>query len=337
MIAALKKRMGWADGDEVIVSPVGFPTTIAPLVQNGLKPVFVDIEMQTLNFDVSLIRGKITSRTRAIFVSPVLGNPPDMDELVSITKEYGLCLIGDNCDSLGSKWNSNNLGDYYIAWSTSFYAAHHLCTGEGGMICSNDKEIIDTARSISWWGRDCRCVGKANLLSCGTCGNRFDTWLGGDTIVDHKYVFTNIGYNLKPLDLQGAIGIEQLKKFKDIEKRRRANYCGISTLFIPYSPKVRVVSSLIQADVCWFGVPIICDTEKTKQKLVDHLEKNRVQTRNYFAGNILLHSGYRELGIASDYPRACESLSRIFFLGCSPHYTEEVLSYIGGVLGRWNS
>ena len=235
LVAAIKKHLGWQDGDEVLVSPVGFPTTIAPLVQNGLKPVFVDIEMHTLNFNLALLRDKITPKTKAIFVSPVLGNPPDMEVLEKICKDNGITLIGDNCDSLGTKWDGKLLTDYYYAWTTSFYPAHHISTGEGGMVCSNDEGLINTARSISWWGRDCRCVGSANLLACGTCGNRFDKWLEGyDGVIDHKYLFVNMGYNLKPLDLQGAIGIEQLKKVDEIDSKRRINFHKIKDLFEKY-------------------------------------------------------------------------------------------------------
>jgi CDP-6-deoxy-D-xylo-4-hexulose-3-dehydrase len=135
MVAALKKHLGWKDGDQVIVSPVGFPTTIAPLVQNGLAPVFVDIEMDTLNFDLDHVEKWITDKTVAIFVSPVLGNPPDMDRIKAMCEKHGIRLIGDNCDSLGTKWDGKLLTDYYYAWTTSFYPAHHISTGEGGMVC----------------------------------------------------------------------------------------------------------------------------------------------------------------------------------------------------------
>ncbi len=144
MVAALKKHLGWKDGDQVIVSPVGFPTTIAPLVQNGLVPVFVDIEMKTLNFDLDHVEKWITDKTVAIFVSPVLGNPPDMDRIKAMCEKHGIRLIGDNCDSLGTKWDGKLLTDYYYAWTTSFYPAHHISTGEGGMVCSNDEQLINT-------------------------------------------------------------------------------------------------------------------------------------------------------------------------------------------------
>ena len=336
MVAALKKHLKWQDGNEVIVSPVGFPTTIAPLVQNNLKPVFIDIEMNTLNFDIYKIEEKITEQTVAIFVSPVLGNPPDMDFLKELCERRGLTLIGDNCDSLGTKWDAQLLTDFYYAWTTSFYPAHHISTGEGGMVCSNDEELINTARSISWWGRDCRCVGAANLLSCGTCGNRFDKWLEGyNGIIDHKYLFSNMGYNLKPLDLQGAIGIEQLKKVDEIDVKRRANFHKIAGMFKKYVSGVRVADELIEADPSWFGVPLITDTPELKEKLQAFLEANRIQTRNYFAGNILLHPGYKHLDNAENYPNANKALSNVFFVGCPPHYGDAVWAYYESVLQKW--
>jgi CDP-6-deoxy-D-xylo-4-hexulose-3-dehydrase len=336
MVAALKKHLGWKDGDQVIVSPVGFPTTIAPLVQNGLAPVFVDIEMKTLNFDLDHVEKWITDKTVAIFVSPVLGNPPDMDRIKAMCEKHGIRLIGDNCDSLGTKWDGKLLTDYYYAWTTSFYPAHHISTGEGGMVCSNDEQLINTARSISWWGRDCRCVGAANLLACGTCGNRFDKWLEGyNGIIDHKYLFSNMGYNLKPLDMQGAIGIEQLKKIDEIDVKRRVNFARIKHLFEKYIPGVRVAENLLLADPSWFGVPLITDTSELKEKLQAFCEENKIQTRNYFAGNILLHPGYKHLDDASKYPNANKALSNVFFVGCPPHYGEEVFAYYESVMQKW--
>jgi CDP-4-dehydro-6-deoxyglucose reductase, E1 len=336
LVSAVKKHLDWKDGDEVIVSPVGFPTTIAPLVQNNLKPVFIDIEMDTLNFDIFKIAEKITSRTKAIFVSPVLGNPPHMDFLKKLCEDHGLILLGDNCDSLGTKWDNKLLTEYYYAWTTSFYPAHHISTGEGGMVCSNDEALINTARSISWWGRDCRCIGSANLLACGTCGNRFDKWLEGyNGIIDHKYLFSNMGYNLKPLDMQGAIGMEQLEKIDEIDVKRRANFERIKAMFEKYVPGVKIATRLLEADPSWFGVPLITDTPEMKEQLQAYLEKNRIQTRNYFAGNILLHPGYKHLGNAEDYPNANKALSNVFFVGCPPHYGDDVFAYYESVLHKW--
>ena len=212
MMSALKKRFGWQDGDEIIVSCVGFPTTIAPIVQTGLKPVFVDIDFSDLNWDVNEIEDKITTRTRGIISSPVLGNPYNLDQVIDICERNKIFLISDNCDSLGSKWNDQYLTDYSIAASCSFYPAHHICTGEGGMVSSDDEELINIARSLAWWGRDCYCVGAQNLLSCGVCGKRFDKWIEKyDGIIDHKYVYSQMGYNLKPMDFQGALGSVQIE------------------------------------------------------------------------------------------------------------------------------
>lgn len=270
MIGAVKKYLGWQDGDEVILSVVGFPTTLAPLIQHNLKPVLIDIELDSLNFDLDLIEEKITERTRAIFLSPVLGNPPDMDRLLDICKKHKLELILDDCDSLGSMWRGKYLSEYAIASSCSFYPAHHISTGEGGMVSSNIPEIVSIARSLAWWGRDCYCVGAQNLLSCGVCGKRFDHWLEGyDGIVDHKYVFTNMGYNLKPLDMQGAIGLVQLQKFAEIEKRRNHSKKRLQAIFEKCIDGIRVPDELPDAKTCWFGTPIICPDRESKRSLVE--------------------------------------------------------------------
>lgn len=333
LIAALKKRFNWDDNDEIIVSPVGFATTISVLYQNRLKPIFVDIEWDTLNFDLDQIESKITSRTKGIFVSPVLGNPPNMDRLVEIANKYNLQLIGDNCDSLGSKWDGKYLNEYYVAYSNSFYPAHHISTGEGGMVCTNDPELKKLFVSLSWWGRDCYCVGSANLLSCGTCGNRFDKWLENyDNIIDHKYVFSEMGYNLKPLDLQGAIGLIQLDKLNEIETNRKYSKEKITKTFTDNIPGLRTPKVLEKADPCWFGTPFICEEEGLKHKLVTYLEANKIQTRNYFAGNILMHPGYSHLDDYKKYPKANKVLDKVFFIGAAPHYTEPVFDYIEKVV-----
>ena len=337
MLAAIKKVCKWEDGSEIIVSPVGFPTTIAPIVQNNLTPVFIDIEFKTLNFDVALIERKITNKTVAIFISPVLGNPPDMDLLVDIAKRHKLELILDGCDSLGSQWDDKHLSDYCLATSHSFYPAHHISTGEGGMVTSNSEEIVKEARSFAWWGRDCYCVGSANLLCKGTCGNRFDKWLDlYDGIVDHKYVFTNMGYNLKPMDLQGAIGLVQLEKFPIISVLRNHSFSVISELVKTYL-KVEIPHVYPKAKPCWFGTPLIFSDKETKVKANQYFENNKIQTRPYFAGNILLHPGYNMLGDFKEYPNANKVLDLVFFLGASPHYKREIFSYIEKVLKKWTN
>jgi len=335
MITALKYHFEWECGDEVIVSPVGFPTTIAPLVQNNLKPVFIDIELDTLNFDVNKIEEKITPKTKAIFVSPVLGNPPDMDKLDALCNKHGILLLGDNCDSLGTKVNGKLITEYYYSWTTSFYPAHHISTGEGGMVCSNDKLLIDRVRSISWWGRDCYCVGANSFLPCGTCGKRFSNWLPDyEGVIDHKYLFTYMGYNLKPLDLQGAIGIAQLKKIDKIDELRRKYKARIDSSLEKVSG-LSTIKAHSNCDPSWFGVPVFCESQDLKEFLVAYLEEKKIQTRNYFSGNILLHPGYKHLDDFTKYPNSNMALSNVFFLGCSPLYTEEVLQYIDKVLSEF--
>ncbi len=339
LVSALKKYFKWEDGSEVIVSPVGFPTTISTIVQNNLVPVFIDIEWNTLNFDISKIEEKITPKTKAIFVSPVLGNPPNMDLLKEICDKHGIQLVGDSCDTLGTKWNGKDVNDYYVAWSCSFYPAHHISTGEGGMCSTNIDELKKLFVSISWWGRDCYCIGSSNLLSCGTCGNRFDKWLESyDGIIDHKYVFTNIGYNLKPLDLQGSFGLAQLKKFEEIDAKRKISKNRIEQIITKYATGIRGVEKLEPAETCWFGTPFICDNKQIKDKLVSFLEENKIQTRNYFAGNILMHPGYKHLDDCVKYPNANQVLDKVFFLGAAPHYDESVFEYIENVFKeKWQN
>jgi CDP-6-deoxy-D-xylo-4-hexulose-3-dehydrase len=337
LMTALKKRFNWADDDEIIVSPVGFATTISVIHQNRLKPIFIDIEWDTLNFDLDQIEDKITPRTKAIFVSPVLGNPPDMDKLIAICEKHGLKLIGDNCDSLGSKWDGKYLNEYYVAFSNSFYPAHHISTGEGGMVCTNDEELKKIMVSVAWWGRDCYCVGSTNLLACGTCGKRFDNWLENyDGIIDHKYVFSNMGYNLKPLDLQGAIGSIQLDKFDEIEENRNRSKEVISHIFTSNISNIRTPNIASEkSEPCWFGTPFICEEPGLKHKLVQYLEDNKIQTRNYFAGNILMHPGYSFLDDYKNYPEANKVLDKVFFIGAAPHYTEPVFEYIQDVIKKF--
>lgn len=334
LVSAAKQYFQWSDGDEIIASVVGFPTTTAPVVQAGLKCVFVDIEMDSLNFDLDKVEQAITPRTRAILVSPVLGNAPDFDRLVKICHDRGLVFLLDDCDSLGSKWDGKLLNSYAFASSNSFYSSHHLCTGEGGMVVSDDADYMKIARSIAWWGRDCTCVGKANLLKDGSCGERFKKWLPDyDEVIDHRYVFTQMGFNLKPLDLQGAIGSVQLTRFDEIHERRAASYARISAILRKHLD-VSVPGSLPKAETSWFGVPLVCRSKEQKQLLVQHLEDAKIQTRNYFAGNLLMQPGYRHLGDYRRFPNANKVLDLVFFIGAAPHYTEAVFQYIEDVVKR---
>jgi CDP-6-deoxy-D-xylo-4-hexulose-3-dehydrase len=336
MIASLKKFYDWQDGDEIIVSVVGFPTTVSAIIQNNLTPVFVDIKWDDLNWDLDKIKSLVTSKTRAVFSSPVLGNPGNFDQLIDICDEKNILIISDNCDSLGSKWKGKFLTDYSVAASCSFYPAHHITTMEGGMVSSNNPEIITLARSFAWWGRGCYCVGRQNLLPDGTCKKRFDKWIPDcDDIVDHKYVFENVGYNLKPLDLQGAIGIVQLDKIEEITDLRKKNKRRMDLIFSKV-PGVRIIQENDSAETSWFGAPIVCETGSLKRALVSTLEKNRIQTRNYFAGNLLMQPAYRKYGNWKEYKNATEVLSKVFFVGVSPTITDEMLDYVESVVGKFS-
>jgi len=340
MIAAMKKFYGWKDGDRILVSAVGFPTTVSAIVLNNLEPVFMDIELDTLNMDLSeksyykyIHRGK---HIKAIFISPVLGNPPPIQYWKTF-EDSMIKVVLDGCDSLGTKVHGLPLSVFSDAVSHSFYPTHHITTGEGGMISSHKKDIIKIARSMSWWGRDCTCVGDQNLLPNGSCNKRFASWLPNTDRIDHRYVFTNMGYNLKPLDMQGALGLSQLTKLDDLEKKRKYNFSIISALYKKYIDGIKIPEATSKADVSWFAIPIICLTKELKQKLVRHLEDNGIQTRHYFAGNILLHPAYEHLGNWEDFPNSNEVLKRVFFVGCAPQYNWEVFEYIEKVLKGFNN
>jgi len=329
MIAALREFYGWDNESEIIVSVCGFPTTLNPVLQNNLKPVLVDIDFNDLNWSIEHIEQSITQNTKAVFCSPVLGNPGNYQRVLDLAKSYNILLISDNCDSLGSKWKGRYLTDYSVAASCSFYPAHHLCTVEGGMVSSQESQIIAIARSFAWWGRDCYCEGAQNMLPNGVCGKRFDRWLQGyDEDIDHKYVFSRQGYNLKPLDLQGAIGAVQLAKAETIHHYRRLNKQKIQLIF-ERIPGCRVVSEHEDAEVSWFGVPIVYSQKKM---LVAYLESKKIQTRNYFAGNLLRHPAYKGLSDPALFLNADRVLDEVFFLGCSPVITQPMIDYIDEVV-----
>jgi CDP-6-deoxy-D-xylo-4-hexulose-3-dehydrase len=262
-----------------------------------------------------------------------------MDFLKSLCEKHNIQLVGDSCDTLGTKWDGKPISDYYVAWSSSFYPAHHISTGEGGMVCTNIEDLKKLFVSISWWGRDCYCVGSANLLSCGTCQNRFSNWLESyNGIIDHKYVFTNMGYNLKPMDLQGSIGLVQLSKFEEIDTKRKNSKQKIESILTKYVKGLKGVQSLSKSDTCWFGTPFICEDKQLKDKLVSFLEENKIQTRNYFAGNILFHPGYSHLDTIDKYPNSNKVLDKVFFLGAAPHYNDDVFEYVENVFKeKWEN
>ena len=345
MVAAAKARYGWNDGDGVIVSPVGFPTTISAITLNKLVPIFVDIEWSTLNADNdsveyelligsahALLDGQRADRIRAILVSPVLGNPPDMDRLVALAARYDVKLLLDGCDSLGSTWRGKHLAEYAVASTCSFFPSHHISTLQGGMISSNDQELISLARSMSAWGKSCWCSGAGNMLPNGCCGKRFSNWLPShpETIVDHRYVYgTDKAYNLQPLDLQGALGCVQMGKLEKIHSVRKAAHSRISEMVKKHlGDSAKTAVALPSSDPSWFGFSFICPSYAYKQALVSHLEAAGIQTRNYFAGTISAQPGYAHLGKPSGQPNANQVLEKVFFIGVNPGWTEEHFQHI---------
>ena len=229
MSALTSKRFGWPKGTKVLMPIAGFPTTLNPTLQVGFEPVFVDIEIDSLNLDIDKVE-QVLLRNKDIKIitfAHVLGNPPNMNRLMDLVHHYRLILLEDCCDALGSTYNDKPLGSFGMMASCSFYPAHHMTMGEGGFVACSDPVTEDVLRSFREWGRGCYCVGpEANKLKCGTCKKRFSNWIPSmpDEIFDHKYVYNEIGYNLKPIELQAAMGLEQIKKLPEIHALRRRNY-----------------------------------------------------------------------------------------------------------------
>lgn len=339
MIAGLKKHFEWKDDiDEIAVSCCTFPTTVSVIPQNRLKPLFIDINFNDLNIDLDSLEKKITKNTKAIMFAPTLGNPGNFERLLNICEKYKIHLILDNCDSVGTTYLNKELSEYAVASSCSFFASHHLSCIQAGMISSNIENVIETCRAMIMWGRNCFCRGQANLLMNGTCKKRFSNWLKDtqpDIIIDDKYFFKEMSYNLQPLEFQGAIGLEQIKKWDRIHDNRRKNKLIIENLFKTYIPSVTFPKVYNNINPSWFGVGIITKDYEQKRKLVQFLEENKIQCRNFFSGNILEHPGYKHLGDWSLFPKSSESLRRVFFVGCAPFYTYEHLNYIEKVLSEY--
>jgi len=319
-------------GDEIITTAATFPTTLAPIIQNNLTPVFVDIRLGDYNIDVSKIEQAISYKTRAIIFAHNLGNPADMDSIMEIAKKYNLYVIEDNCDALDSRYNRQLTGSFGDISTYSFYAAHHLTMGEGGGIATNNSKIARAVLSLRDWGRDCFCqTGERNPN--GACNNRFNHKfpLLPDSY-DHKYVYSNIGYNLKPLDLQCAIGLEQLKKLPEFSRKRKENFKRLYETFLQYQDKIILPSWSEKADVSWFAFPITIKENSgfKREDIVRFLENKNIETRMLFGGNILRQPGFSNIQkrISGELTNTDIVLNNTFFLGVFPGITEEKMKYM---------
>jgi CDP-6-deoxy-D-xylo-4-hexulose-3-dehydrase len=314
-------------GDEVITPAVTFPTTLAPIIQNRLVPVFVDCEVGTYNINPAQIEEAIGPRTKCIFVPHTLGNPCDMEVIADIAARHKLWLLEDSCDALGATFDGKLVGTFGDMASLSFYPAHHITMGEGGGVAINSPHLRQTARSIRDWGRHCWCdPGKSN-----TCGKRFD-WDLGDLPAgyDHKYVYSNIGYNLKSTDLQAAIGLAQLDRAAAFIERRRQNFKRLHGALMPLESRLILPVIDPRANPSPFGFPITVGEGIERRALIQHLEARQIETRLVFGGNILRQPGY--LGLEHRVHGSLDQSDRImrdtFFVGVYPGLTDAMVDYI---------
>lgn len=338
MVSSLssKKLFNLPKNSKIITPVAGFPTTVNPIIQNGYIPVFIDIELETLNLNIEQLEIAAKNGASALIFAHVLGNPPNMDDVMGIVNKYGLILLEDCCDALGSYYDEKQLGSFGELSSCSFYPAHHITMGEGGFVACRTKEQEVVIKSLREWGRGCYCTGKASsCLKNGMCKKRFSKWLPllPDDIVDHKYVYEEIGYNLKPLDMQASIGLVQLNKLDHIIEKRKYNFSKLIEIFQPYAHLFHLPKATKKADPAWFAFPLTVKdpTIFTRTQFTLFMEDNKIQTRNYFGGNLLLQPAYEHL-ITEDpvllYPNATTTTKNTFFLGTSPVITDQHLEYI---------
>lgn len=344
MLLALTSKRGrnLPKGTKVITPIAGFPTTINPIFQVGFQPVFVDIELDTLNLDLDAVERACQEHpdAKVITFAHVLGNPPNMDRLMEIVKKYDLILLEDCCDALGSTYKGKPLGSFGELASCSFYPAHHITTGEGGFVAVKDEQTERIVRSFREWGRGCYCIGKQNLLEKGSCGTRFNCWLPSlpDHVFDHKYVYEEIGYNLKPIELQAAIGLVQLEKLPEIGQKRRENYNALYKAFSKYPEFFHLHQAQPNSDPDWFAFPVTIrdDAPFKRSDICQFFESKMIQTRPYFAGNIMLQPAYEGImdvqEVIEKFPVARKVTTDTFFLGTSPVIDKEKTDYIEYIL-----
>jgi CDP-4-dehydro-6-deoxyglucose reductase, E1 len=306
-------------GDEVMTVAAGFPTTLAPILQNNLVPVFVDVNLADYTANPDHLREAIGPKTRAIMMAHTLGVPFDLDAVMDLAKRHDLWVVEDNCDALGSRYRGRPTGTFGHVASMSFYPAHHITMGEGGCVVTNDDRLARIARSFRDWGRDCYCAGGES----NTCGTRFSQQFGTlPAGFDHKYVYSHIGYNLKVTDMQAAIGCAQLTKLERFIAARRANFDRLSAALAPYADRLLLPKATAQSEPSWFGFAITVREGAgfSRADIVRFLEANRVETRSLFAGNLLRHPAFQGIRhrIVRDLRNTDTVMNDTFFVGVYP-------------------
>lgn len=322
-------------GDEVITVAAGFPTTVAPIIQYGAVPVFVDLTIPQYNIDITQLEDALSDKTKAIMIAHTLGNPFDLEYISKFCKEYNLWLIEDNCDALGSTYNINGeeklTGTVGDIGTSSFYPPHHMTMGEGGAVYTDSALLNKIIKSFRDWGRDCQCSsGQDNL-----CGNRFTQKYGELPIgYDHKYVYSHFGYNIKATDLQAAIGCAQLEKFPSFVERRKYNFNRLKEGLLCLEDKLILPEAERNSDPSWFGF-MITVKDVDKSDLVQYLEDKGVQTRMLFAGNILKQPCFDEIRndetkyrVIGELENTDKIMNNTFWIGVYPGMTDDKLDYM---------
>jgi len=315
--------------DEVITVAAGFPTTVAPIVQNSLVPVFVDVNIGTYNAIPEQIKTAISPKTRAIFLAHTLGNPFDIDAVLELTKKYDLWLIEDNCDALGSTYKGKLTGTFGHLATFSFYPAHHITMGEGGCVATNDEDLARIVRSFRDWGRDCYCAPGEN----NTCGKRFSQQFGTLPYgYDHKYVYSHIGYNLKITDMQAAIGVAQLDKLHWFTQKRKDNFNKIYEGLSQFRERIILPEKTPHSNPSWFCfiISIREDAGFSRNELIDFLEKSGIETRNLFCGNLTRQPAFLNIKkkIIGNLRNTDFIMNNTFFIGVCPRIDEDQINYI---------
>ena len=329
LTSPLLKNRQLKPGDEVITVAAGFPTTVNPIIQNGLIPVFVDSNLDDYGIDVSLLEKARSERTKAVILAHTLGNPFNLDDVMDFIEKYNLWLIEDCCDAVGSKYKGKMVGTFGDLATTSFYPAHHITMGEGGSILTDNSILKKIIMSLRDWGRDCWCgTGQDN-----TCGKRFKWQLGELPYgYDHKYIYSHIGYNLKVTEMQAALGVSQLKKLPKFIERRKGNYKQLYYGLSSFKKVIKLPEPVKYSDPSWFGFPILVKETApfTRNELTSYLEHKKIGTRLLFGGNLTRQPAYKNLSYRKigDLPNSDIIMRQVFWIGLYPGINKQMLDYV---------